>query len=104
MLDQLTVSEFSGLLRSNFPVILGSGEVVDLELIEVKAIGEGRRLDSRGTGQTSFSLIFQGPTDRPLLQGIHQFEHPVLGTLAMFIVPIGPASDATGLCYQAIFN
>ena len=104
MRDQLHVSDFTGVLNSNFRVIRDSGEVVDVELIEVEVIGERHRLDSQGKVEPAFSLIFLGPMDRLLSQGIHQFEHPTLGSLAIFIVPIGPTRDRVGLRYQAIFN
>jgi hypothetical protein len=91
-------------LNASFPVDLGSAEVIDLELIEAQAIGEGRRSDSAGIRRQPFSLIFRGPRDPMLTQRIHAIEHPTLGTLAIFLVPIMPEGDLTGLRYQAIFN
>jgi hypothetical protein len=104
MLDQLTVPDFIGHVNATFRVILGSGDVIDLELIEAKTIGESRRRDSPGIRQQAFSLIFRGPRDRLLPQRIHPVKHPTLGTLAIFLVPLGPEGDPTGLHYQAIFN
>jgi hypothetical protein len=54
--------------------------------------------------QQSFSLIFRGPRDPTLAQRIHPVEHPTLGTLTIFLVPIGPEGDPTELHYQAVFN
>lgn len=104
MLDQLTVSDFIGHVNAAFRVNIGSGDVIDLELIEAKAIGEGRRPDSPGIRQQPFSLIFRGPRDRLLPQRIYPVEHPTLGTLTIFLVPLGPEGDPMGLHYQAIFN
>ncbi len=104
MLDRLTVSDFIEHLNANFPVDPGSAEGIELELIEAQTIGEGRRSDSPGTRQEPFSLIFRGPRDRLLPQGMHPVEHPTLGTLTIFLVPIMPEGDPTGLHYQAIFN
>ena len=104
MLDRLTVSDFNGHMNATFRVDLGSGEVIGLELIEAKTIGEGRRSDSVVSRRQSFSLIFRGPRDRLLSQGMHPVEHPALGTLTIFLVPIMPEGDPTELHYQAIFN
>jgi len=38
-----------------------------------------------------------------LPQAIYTFEHDQLGTLQIFIVPIGPAADGQGMRYEAIF-
>jgi hypothetical protein len=104
MLDHLTVGDFIGHMNATFRVNMGSGEVIDLELIEAKTIGEGARPASAGMRQQPFSLIFRGPRDPMLPQRIHPVEHPTLGSLTIFLVPIGPEGDPTGLHYQAVFN
>ncbi|MGA7498480.1 MAG: hypothetical protein WBX00_17265 [Isosphaeraceae bacterium] len=104
MLDQLTVTDFAAHVNTSFRVLLGSGDVLDLELIEAKTIGESRRPDSPGIRQHAFSLIFRGPRDRLLPQRIYPVEHPTLGALDIFLVPLGPEGDSQGLHYQAVFN
>jgi hypothetical protein len=104
MLDQLTVSDFSGHVNHRFRVPLDSGEVFELELIEADTIGESHRPASPGIRDQAFSLIFRGPRDRPLSQQIYPIEHPTRGTLGIFLVPLGPKGDSNGLHYQAIFN
>jgi hypothetical protein len=105
MLDQLTVSDFFGHVNALFRIRLGSGESIDLELIEAKTIGERRRPDLPGIGrQQAFSLIFRGPRDRLLPQQIYPIEHPTRGAIGIFLVPLGPEGDSNGLHYQAIFN
>ncbi|MEW6021171.1 MAG: hypothetical protein AB1807_03415 [Pseudomonadota bacterium] len=49
-----------------------------------------------------FSLGFRGPAAPQLEQGTYTLDHAVLGTLAIFLVPVG--RDAGGVQYQAIFN
>ena len=49
----------------------------------------------------SFSLLFEGPEDRPLPQGLFEFSHPGLGALEIFLVPVGV--DGTRR-YEAVFN
>ena len=104
MLDQLTVSDFVDHVNGTFRVSLDSGDVLDLELIEAKAIGESRQPASPGIRSQAFSLIFRGPLDRLLPQQIYPIEHPTRGTLEIFLVPIGSEGDPNGLHYQAIFN
>src|SRR5208337_1671335 len=104
MLDQLTVTDFVAHVNTSFRVLLESGDVLDLELIEAKTIGENPRPVSPGIRQHAFSLIFRGPRDRLLPQRIYPVEHPALGVLEIFLVPLGPEGDSQGLHYQAVFN
>lgn len=46
-----------------------------------------------------FSLLFEGPKELPLEQGIHDLECGCLGTLGIFIVPVG--LSANGRLYGA---
>jgi hypothetical protein len=39
-----------------------------------------------------------------LEQRIYPVEHPRLGTVGIFLVPLGSEGDPEGLHYQAIFN
>lgn len=74
---------------------------IALELLEVDDLAEVARnvpADSR----TPFSLIFRGPAEPVVSQGIRPLEHDELGTLEIFIVPIAQEQD--GLRYQAIFS
>lgn len=48
-----------------------------------------------------FSLIFRGPSDQTLPQGTHRLEHDKLGSLELFLVPVGPDED--GMLYEAVF-
>ena len=50
----------------------------------------------------TFSLLFHGPLDRFMPQGIHKLNHAKLGELEIFLVPI--AQDKDGYQYEAIFN
>jgi hypothetical protein len=50
-----------------------------------------------------FTLVFVGPPEPVLPQRIHHLGHPVLGTLAVFLVPIG-YNDAGSVLYEAVFN
>ncbi|HTZ03449.1 MAG TPA: hypothetical protein VMC05_14040 [Xanthobacteraceae bacterium] len=49
-----------------------------------------------------FSLIFLAPGPQILPQRIYQMENDSLGSVAIFLVPVG--GDAEGVHYQAVFN
>ena len=53
-------------------------------------------------GREPFSLVFTGPRDVCLAQGVYALQHPELGPLEIFLVPVG--SDATSRRYEAIFS
>jgi hypothetical protein len=99
VLDKLTVSDFEPHIEAPFPTELSGEGLVELRLIAARALGEPIGRSSRAP----FSLIFLGP-DRPMLeQRIHPIGHPTLGRLDVFLVPVGPAKDRSGLRYEAIF-
>lgn len=50
-----------------------------------------------------FTLTFSGPGGDHLPQGVYDLAHPALGTIGIFLVPIGPGSDGRHR-YEAIFN
>ena len=50
-----------------------------------------------------FSLLFTGPRSVLLPQGSHTLEHPALGRLELFLVPVmDPRAEV--YTYEAIFN
>ena len=96
MLGNLTLSDFAEHLDQVFPVSTGTERLsfVLTEATGLKPMGPG--------SQAPFLLIFRGPPQPILPQRIYELEHPRLGTLGLFIVPIG--ADAGGVQYQAIFS
>ena len=89
-----TLAAFSAHCPSPFSV--SASAPVSLTLTEAQA------LDAESPDQRRFSLIFAGPHAPALAQATYTLEHTVLGSLAIFLVPI--ARDADGMRYQAIFN
>lgn len=88
-------------------VTTGDGAPLALELVEARRIAlkpmDGRALGRSGfVRRDPFALLFRGPHERPLPQGLRPFTHPALGTFELHIVPVGPGE--TGLLYEAIFN
>jgi hypothetical protein len=85
-LANLTADDFEPLLNDRF--ILDDFEV---ELSEVNRGGQA------GGSREQFSLIFNGGPSPPLPQGIRALEHPGVGRLELFLVPIAEGR------YEAVF-
>jgi len=101
MLEVLSVREFADCVGTKFGVrAAADAQVWDLELTEATSLGSATARTL--TNRDPFSLIFRGALQPILPQQIYKFEHDRLGTLEVFIVPIGP--DGAGMCYQAIFT
>jgi hypothetical protein len=91
----LSIAEFAPLVGQPFR-IAGQDPSVQLALISAQALGAappGHR--------EPFSLVFRGPAAPPLQQRTYPLSHEMLGTLEIFIVPIG--GDPQGQLYEAIF-
>jgi hypothetical protein len=98
MLENLTREDFQKLLHQKFQ-IQHTGGTLEVELIECRALASPGRKDAM---REPFSVIFRGPREPVLPQRIHKLEGGPMGTLEIFIVPVGP--DAVGMRYEAIFS
>jgi hypothetical protein len=96
MPEQLTQADFAPLLRQVFSVDIADARLT-MELVCVERLGS-----APSSGRQPFSLLFRGPLEPLLPQHIYVLQHSALGTLEMFLVPIGP--DEHGQRYQAIFS
>jgi len=101
-----TAESFRPAVGSRFRVA-SSGPDVDLDLIELtpsppRDEAEARRRTAAGIRTEPFTLLFRGPQEPRLAQGIHRLEHELLGTLEIFLVPVRP--DEGGPLYEAVFN
>jgi uncharacterized protein DUF6916 len=95
MLEKLTCDTFAEHLNSQFRIQNGVANPITVELIEANEAGSSPRYEA-------FSIIFRGPSDTFLPQGIYPVDHDEIGTLELFIVPIRKDND--GLYYEACFN
>ncbi len=102
-LESLTAADFAEHLATPFRLQTG-GEPLPLELVEVQrasyaddpaAVGPSGRREP-------FNLLFRGPRSPYARQGTYRLEHERMGTLEIFLVPLGP--DTAGMRYQAIFT
>jgi hypothetical protein len=99
MLQDLTSESFEA--HQGTPFRVDSGEGASLELV----LQQVRRLEPHpGPRAQPFSVYFLGPP-RPLLpQRTYRIAHDGMGTLELFLVPIGPDPKAGGMLYEAVFN
>jgi hypothetical protein len=95
MPEGFTFEMFSPEVGSRFHMAYGDDKTLDLELASAKDLSTGPR-------HIQFSLMFLGPEQAPLEQKIYRLKHDKLGTLDVFLVPVGKTSS--GVEYEAIFN
>jgi hypothetical protein len=93
-LRELTIETFEPRVGDVFA--LDAPQPVELVLHAVVALGPWPG------GRQPFSLTFRGPDEPRLAQATYRLEHPELGALEIFIVPVG--HDGDGLSYEAIFT
>ena len=95
MLEKLTCADFEKHLDQDFKV--ASDEVdMTLKLVEAKKMGQGEREGG------AFSLLFSGPAQPQLEQGLIPLEHSEMGKLELFMVCVGPGEGE--LDYEAVFT
>jgi hypothetical protein len=94
-LAKLHIDDFTPHRDAVFDLHAADG-VVPLKLAKADPAGNSGRPGG------AFSLLFVGPRHNALPQAIYPVQHPALGTMEIFLVPIGPLADGNG--YQAIFT
>jgi hypothetical protein len=102
VLEDLTVESFTGLVGETFRTTDDEGATHDLRLVEATDHEDRFGRFMRENSRAPFSLVFLGPEDPVMPQAIRRMEHDSLGTLEIFLVPIG--RDAEGVRYEAVFN
>lgn len=96
-----TYDDFAGRVGDQFRLALPEGPSLTLVLAEVTAGPAAGGEGPDGATRQQFSLLFRGPADPQLGQGVWELEHDELDELALFLVPLGP--DADGPRYEAVF-
>ena len=91
----LTHEEFSKHANTKFQVQLDQHPPVDLDLIEVSELKVYPQ-------QEEFTILFRGPLEVFLDQGVRFLKHDLMGEFELFIVPV--KQDAEGFYYEAVFN
>ena len=99
MLEHFHVGTFSAQQHTTFSIQLPSLPGVEVELVEVTDNNKNPAVAAR---QERFSLVFRGPRERLLQQGLYAMQHDQLGAFELFLVPVG--QDTAGIYYEAVFN
>jgi hypothetical protein len=110
-LETLTAEDFranqGGQFRLTGGAMEGSPAVsFEAELVDVTEHAPG----ARGSFRIPFSVLFHGPLEPVAPQGIYRLENEQLGTLELFIVPVGPSEPAApgeapaAMRYEAVFG
>ena len=96
MLENFTKATFAGHVGETFR-IHGGPEPLDMTLIEVSG------LDKKDEPRP-FSLLFRNPGEHYLPQGTYRFEHDGMDPFELFLVPVGPDQERTGMLHESLFN
>lgn len=109
-LETLTAKDFHDYRGTRFRLTAGSPEggqsvSVEAELAEVSGDADG----AQGTFRAPFSVLFHGPVEPILPQGICRVEGERFGTVELFLVAIGPnevppGETPTAMRYEAVFG
>jgi hypothetical protein len=91
----LSAADFEPLSGEDF-ILAAAGSEIALKLAEVRHLGNALREGG------AFSLLFVTPPGPFLPQAIYPISHPALGTLELFIVPLGPKDGSNR--YEVIFT
>lgn len=94
-LATVTAEDFAPRIDDDFLVPTSGGEV-SLKLVEVRRLGKAIRDGG------AFALTFLSPPGPFLPQAVYPLQHPVLGALDLFLVPLGPKDG--GNSYEAVFT
>lgn len=97
-LATLSIDDFIPLVQMDFNLALGQ-ENIRLQLTEASPY---KRQNGLKGGRVAFSLIFQGPAQPALQQGIYPLSNEGGFAHSIFLVPVG--REEAGLIYQAVFN
>ena len=95
MIDTLTCSHFEPHVGDVFSIALNDSSL-SMTLKAAKPLGTALREGG------AFALSFAGPAAPLLQQSIYPLRHAALGTLDLFIVPVG--REKNGIIYEAIFT
>lgn len=95
MEELLTHETFARNINTKFQAELDERNYVELELAQVSEL-------KVFPDQEQFAIVFVGPVESFLGQGIRSLKHKQMGQFEIFLVPI--AQDEKGFSYEAVFN
>jgi hypothetical protein len=105
--QRYTLSMFAPLVGDTFRIQSDDGVITEFELLEAAGRGSGTGCTEAPSDTGNFVIVFHAPqatADRYLPQATYRLEHPKLGSLDLFVVPIGLGTDGQGVRYEAVFT
>src|SRR3954462_11035532 len=99
MLQDLTAASFEAHQGTTFRIDHGSGTPLEVVLHQVR-----RHEPHPGPRAEPFSAYFLGPTSPVLRQHTCKVEIDQMGTLELFLAPIGPPPQARKSPYEAVLD
>ncbi|HJQ70559.1 MAG TPA: hypothetical protein VKA70_16395 [Blastocatellia bacterium] len=100
-----TKAQFSEYVNTSFWITLGPANALEVELVAVNGFKKSSKVKEPGQAKRErFSLIFRGPKDTPLKQDSYTMKHHNLGTLLIFLVPMGLDKKGAGIRYEAVVS
>jgi hypothetical protein len=98
-LDTLGQADFAHHLGTVFRLRRPDGGTLELTLLEASPHPHLPHAPGRRQG---FSVVFRSAWPAHLPQGIYRLDHDLMGSLDLFLVPVGPREGA--MFYEAVFN
>jgi uncharacterized protein DUF6916 len=102
VLERLTAETFAPAVGQTFLLDAEAGERLELELLESRLHDPDAPAEDESGVRAPFSLLFRGPADPILPQRIYRLEQEAVGSIEIFIVPVG--RDEAGTTYEAVFG
>ena len=103
MLEELQLDRFEGLVGDTFELLVEDAEAVALELTEAGPVGELSAKQAAELGKRlPFSLVFRGPAELSMDQGIRTLRHPGIGELTIFLVQLDRSAESS--LFEAVFT
>lgn len=110
-LDTLTAEDFRDVKGSLFQLTTGLREYARNVAFQVELADVTQSAVSPAAAfRAPFAVLFHGPLEPVLPQGIYRLEHERLGVLDLFMVPVGPDEPSdpgerpTAMRYEAVFG
>jgi hypothetical protein len=101
MAEAFSLETFAPLIGDVFRLTIDDSNPLELTLAEASPFGDASDAAAREGLRAPFSLFFTGPLQPVLAQATVPLEHSGLGTIHLFLVPIGPMDGS--MRYEAAF-
>ena len=97
---ELTQETFRALQGETFKIRFSDEQLLNGKLVEVRGLSM-----NKDDVRQPFSLLFiVDQENQYFTQSIFDIFHPDLGTVSIFMVPLGPDADTNRMRYEAVFN